>query len=61
MKKFKEKIDKTSSYTRNKSFAGLSLPAGTKALRTNRQTNGTTDGLTDQRTDTTSYRVVAHD
>ena len=39
----------TSSYTRNKSFAGSSLPTETKALRT------------DRRTDTPFYRVVAHD
>ena len=43
---------KTSSCTRNKSFAGSSLPAETKSLRT--------DGPTDQRTDINSYRVVSH-
>ena len=46
-------MNETSLYTRNKSFAGPSLPAETKALRT--------DGPTDKRTDTPSYRVVAHD
>ena len=42
---------KTSSYTRNKSFAGSSLPAETKALRTDRTMDRRTDGPTDQRTD----------
>ena len=51
------KIGETSSYTQNKLFAGLSLPAKTKALRT----NGQTDRRTDQSTDTPSFRVVAHD
>ena len=41
---------KTSSYTRNKSFAGSSLPAETKALRTNGPTDGPADGPTDGRT-----------
>ena len=42
----------TSSYKQNKSFAGSSLPAETKALQTDRPT----DGPTDRRTDTPSYR-----
>ena len=40
--------NKTSSYTRNKSFAGSSLPAD-KSI-TNGPTNGPTDGPTDGRT-----------
>ena len=40
----------TSSYTRNKSFAGSSLPAETKALRMDRWTDGPTDRRTNGHT-----------
>ena len=39
-------MKETSSYTRNKSFAGSSLPAETKALRTDPRTDGPTDRRT---------------
>ena len=42
----KAKKQKTSLYTQNKLFAGLSLPAETKALRTDGQTDGPTEGHT---------------
>ena len=51
---------KTRLYTQNKPFAGSSLPADTKALRTDGQTDRPTDGPSDQRLDTPSYRVMAH-
>ena len=43
---------KTSLYTQNKPFAGSSLPAETKALRTDGPIDGPTDGPRDQRMDT---------
>ena len=44
-------MKKTSSYTRNTLFAGLSLPAETKALRTDGPTNGPMDQQTNRPTD----------
>ena len=46
-----KKGKETSSYTRNKSFAGSSLPAETKALPTDQRTDGPTDRRTDGPTD----------
>ena len=42
---------------RNKSFAGSSLPAETKALRTDRR-RGRTDGRTDRRTDGRTHSLI---
>ena len=48
----------TSSYTRNKSFAGSSLPAETKALRTDGPTDRRTNGPTDRRTNGRTHPLI---
>ena len=53
-----EDVKGTSLYTRNKSFAGLSLPDEQKRYV---PMDGPTAGPMDQRTNTPFHRVVAHD
>ena len=56
----KIKVDESSSYTRNNSFAGSSLPNEHDG-QTDRWTDQPTDGPTDRRTDTPFCRILAHD
>ena len=55
---YQNEIKVTSLYTQNKSFAGSSLPAETKALRTDRLTVGPTDRRRDRPTDGRTHPLI---